>query len=277
MRFSKMEGCGNDYIYINCFEEKVEDPQGLAIAMSQRNFGVGADGLVLILPSQSADFRMRMFNLDGSEGEMCGNAVRCIGKYVYERGLTAETGLSLETLGGMKYLELQVTDGIVKMVTVDMGEPILDGTLIPVVHPSSPVIGKEIEVLGEVFQFTCVSMGNPHGVTFVQNVKDYPVERIGKIVENSIFFPNKTNVEFVEIIDRGHIQMRVWERGSGETLACGTGACAAAVAAILNGFCDRSIKVSLLGGELSIHWEEEDNHIYMSGPAAFSFDGLWLK
>ncbi|MEA5057015.1 MAG: diaminopimelate epimerase [Anaerotignum propionicum] len=278
MRFTKMEGCGNDYIYINCFEEVVEQPEKLAIAMSERHFGVGADGLVLIMPSEKADFRMRMFNLDGSEGEMCGNAVRCIGKYTYERGLTNKEEISLETAGGIKYLKCNIEKGIVKTVRVDMGEPILEAEKIPVKHETSPVIRKSIVINNNnEFQFTCVSMGNPHGVAFVEETENFPVQEYGKQVENNPAFPKKTNVEFVQLINRNHIKMRVWERGSGETLACGTGACASVVASILNGFCDREVKVSLLGGELTIHWNEENNHVYMTGPAAFSFDGVWLK
>lgn len=277
MRFTKMEGCGNDYIYINCFEEKVSQPEKLAIAMSERHFGIGADGLVLIMPSEKADFRMRMFNLDGSEGEMCGNAVRCIGKYVSERGLTKKQEISLETAGGIRYLVLHIESGIVKTVSVDMGEPILEAEKIPVIHESSPVTGKIIKVNGKEFAFTCVSMGNPHAVTFVEDTQAFPVEEYGKQVEGNALFPKKTNVEFVQIRTRNHINMRVWERGSGETLACGTGACGSVVASILNGFCDREVKVSLLGGELTINWNEEDNHVYMTGPAAFSFDGVWLR
>lgn len=277
MRFTKMEGCGNDYVYINCFEETVSQPEKLAIAMSERHFGVGADGLVLIMPSEKADFRMRMFNLDGSEGEMCGNAVRCIGKYVYERGLTKKENVSLETAGGIRYLALNIENGMVKTVGVDMGEPVLEAERIPVFHDVSPVIGKKIEIDGEELDFTCVSMGNPHVVTFVEDTKTFPVEAYGKQVEVNSIFPNKTNVEFVQVLNRNHINMRVWERGSGETLACGTGACASVVASILNGFCDREVKVSLIGGELTISWNKEDNHVYMSGPAAFSFDGVWLK
>lgn len=277
MRFTKMEGCGNDYIYINCFEEKVSQPEKLAIAMSERHFGIGADGLVLIMPSEKADFRMRMFNLDGSEGEMCGNAVRCIGKYVSERGLTKKQEISLETAGGIRYLVLHIESGIVKTVSVDMGEPVLQAEKIPVIHESSPVTGKIIKVNGKEFAFTCVSMGNPHAVTFVEDTQAFPVEKYGKQVEGNALFPKKTNVEFVQIRTRNHINMRVWERGSGETLACGTGACGSVVASILNGFCDREVKVSLLGGELTINWNEEDNHVYMTGPAAFSFDGVWLR
>ncbi|WP_352400486.1 diaminopimelate epimerase [Anaerotignum sp.] len=277
MRFTKMEGCGNDYIYINCFEENVEKPERLAVAMSERHFGVGGDGLVLIMPSNKADFRMRMFNLDGSEGEMCGNAVRCIGKYVYERGLTTKEQISLETAGGIRYLELCIENDVVKTVGVDMGEPILAAEKIPVVHGESPVVNKNIFIDGENLLCTCVSMGNPHAVAFVDDTKTFPVEHYGKKIECNSLFPNKTNVEFVQIISRSQINMRVWERGSGETLACGTGACASVVASILNGFCDREVKVSLLGGTLTIKWDAQDNHVYMSGPAAFSFDGVWLR
>ncbi|MFV0314877.1 MAG: diaminopimelate epimerase [Anaerotignum sp.] len=277
MRFTKMQGCGNDYVYINCFEEIVDEPEKLAIAMSERHFGVGADGLVLMMPSENADLRMRMFNLDGSEGEMCGNAVRCIGKYAFERGLVKKEQISLETAGGIRHLALNVVDGLVEAVTVDMGEPILEAEKIPVIHDVWPVIGKEIEVNGEKMSFTCVSVGNPHAVAFVEDTATFPVERYGKEVECNPLFPQKVNVEFVEVLSRNHINMRVWERGSGETLACGTGASASVVACILNGFCDREVKVSLLGGELTITWNEEDNHVYMSGSASFSFDGVWLK
>ncbi|MBQ8733202.1 MAG: diaminopimelate epimerase [Anaerotignum sp.] len=277
MRFTKMHGCGNDYIYINCFEEKVENPEKLAIAMSERHFGVGADGLVLIMPSEKGDFRMRMFNLDGSEGEMCGNAVRCIGKYVYERGLTEKKLIALETAGGMKYLDLNVVDGIVETVTVDMGEPILEASMIPVESEKHPVIGETVHILDTEYAFTCVSMGNPHGVTFVEGVKYFPVEKYGSVAEVHPMFPRKANIEFVEVVDDSHIKMRVWERGSGETWACGTGASASVVACILNGRTGRKVEVELIGGKLTIEWREADNHVYMTGPAAFSFDGVWLQ
>ncbi|MBO5148815.1 MAG: diaminopimelate epimerase [Anaerotignum sp.] len=277
MRFTKMHGCGNDYIYINCFEEKVENPEKLAIAMSERHFGVGADGLVLIMPSEKGDFRMRMFNLDGSEGEMCGNAVRCIGKYVYERGLTEKKLIALETAGGMKYLDLNVVDGIVETVTVDMGEPILEAAMIPVESEKHPVIGETVHILDTEYAFTCVSMGNPHGVTFVEGVKYFPVEKYGSVAEVHPMFPRKANIEFVEVVDDSHIKMRVWERGSGETWACGTGASASVVACILNGRTGRKVEVELIGGKLTIEWREADNHVYMTGPAAFSFDGVWLQ
>jgi len=277
MRFTKMQGCGNDYIYINCFEEKVENPEKLAIAMSERHFGVGSDGLVLIMPSETGDFRMRMFNLDGSEGKMCGNASRCVGKYVYERGLTDKTLVALETLGGMKYLDLHVEDGIVKSVTVDMGEPILEAAQIPVVSEKSPVIGETVQLLDKEFDFTCVSMGNPHAVAFVDNVKDFPLETYGKVSEIHPMYPEQVNTEFVEVINENYVKMRVWERGSGETWACGTGASAVAVACALNGKTGRKVDVELIGGTLTIEWKEEDNHVYMTGPAEFSFDGVWLQ
>lgn len=277
MRFTKMHGCGNDYIYINCFEEKVENPERLAIAMSERHFGVGSDGLVLIMPSEKGDFRMRMFNLDGSEGKMCGNASRCVGKYVYERNLTEKTLVALETLGGMKYLDLHVKDGVVESVTVDMGEPILEAAQIPVVSEKSPVIGEKVQLLDKTFDFTCVSMGNPHTIAFVDNVKDFPLETYGKVSEKHPMYPEQVNTEFVEVIDESHVKMRVWERGSGETWACGTGASAVAVACFLNGKTGRKVEVELIGGTLTIEWREEDNHVYMTGPAVFSFDGVWLQ
>ena len=277
MRFTKMQGCGNDYIYINCFKEKVENPEKLAIAMSERHFGVGSDGLVLIMPSEAADFRMRMFNLDGSEGKMCGNASRCVGKYVYERGLTEKTTVALETLGGIKILQLHVKDGIVESVTVDMGEPVLEAAEIPVLSDKHPVISETVEILDRKFDFTCVSMGNPHAVTFVENVMEYPIEKYGRVSECHPIFPDRVNTEFVEIVDDSHVKMRVWERGSGETWACGTGASATAVACVLNGKTDRKVDVELIGGTLTIEWNAEDNHVYMTGPAEFSFDGEWLR
>ena len=277
MRFTKMEGCGNDYIYINAMEEEVRNPEMLAVAMSERHFGIGADGLVLILDSDVADFRMRMFNLDGSEGEMCGNAVRCIAKYVYERGLTDKEEITLETLGGIKVLRLHIQNGVVIAVTADMGDPILAADKIPVRSEKEPVIGEKLHILDQDFAFTCVSMGNPHAVTFVEQVAQFPVEKYGSLAEIHPIFPKKANIEFAQVIDRTHLSMRVWERGSGETLACGTGACATLVAAVLNGLCERKVRIQLLGGTLEIEWREADNHIYMTGPARFSFDGVWLR
>lgn len=277
MRFTKMEGCGNDYIYINGFEEEVKYPDMLAVAMSERHFGVGADGLVLILPSEVADFRMRMFNMDGSEGEMCGNAVRCIGKYVYERGMTTKNVITLETLGGIKTLQLHIQNDIVIAVTADMGEPILEAAQIPVISDKMPVIGEKLQILDKTFDVTCVSMGNPHGVIFVDDTEHFEVEKYGKVAEVHPMFPKKANIEFAHVIDRTHMSMRVWERGSGETMACGTGASATLVAAVLNGLCDKKVRIQLLGGTLEIEWRESDNHVYMTGPARFSFDGVWLR
>ncbi|HCT65148.1 MAG TPA: diaminopimelate epimerase [Lachnospiraceae bacterium] len=276
MKFTKMQGCGNDYVYINCFEETVENPNELAISMSERHFGVGSDGLVLICPADDADFRMRMFNSDGSEAEMCGNAIRCVGKYVYDRGLTAKTTISVITLAGLKILELNLKDGVVDTVRVDMGEPILEAAQIPVVSEKQPVIGEEIKALDKTFNFTCVSMGNPHAVTYVDDVKNFQVEKYGSVIEIDNHFPRKVNVEFVEKISDNYLKMRVWERGAGETWACGTGTCATVVATVLNGMCNRTTEVELLGGNLTIEWNEENNHVYMTGPARYSFDGVWL-
>lgn len=276
MKFTKMQGCGNDYVYVNCFEETVENPNQLAIAMSERHFGVGSDGLVLICPADEADFRMRMFNSDGSEAEMCGNAIRCVGKYVYDRGLTTKTTISIITLAGLKILELNLKDGVVDTVRVDMGEPILTAEDIPVISEKQPVIGEEITALDKTFKFTCVSMGNPHAVTYVDDVKNFEVEKYGSVIEIDEHFPRKVNVEFVEKVSDNYLKMRVWERGAGETWACGTGTCATVVATVLNGMCSRTTEVQLLGGNLTIEWNEESNHVYMTGPARYSFDGVWL-
>ena len=246
--------------------------------MSDRHFGVGSDGLVLICPADNADFTMRMFNSDGSESEMCGNAIRCVGKYVYDRKLTDKTSISINTLAGIKYLELHIgNDGTVDTVTVDMGEPILEAEKIPVVSDKKPVIDEEIKILDKSFKFTCVSMGNPHAVTYVEDVKNFDVEKYGKVAEIDGHFPNRVNVEFVEKISDDFLRMRVWERGAGETWACGTGACATVVASILKGVCVRKTTVGLNGGDLIIEWKEENNRVYMTGPARYSFDGVWLK
>lgn len=277
MKFTKMNGCGNDYVYINCFEENIENPQKLAIEMSNRNFGVGSDGIILICPDEEADFRMRMFNADGSEAQMCGNGIRCVGKYVYDRGLTDKKRISVNTLAGIKYLDFEIENEKVKLVKVDMGEPILQAEKIPVINDVSPVIDKKIEACEKEFLFTCVSMGNPHAITFVDDTDSFDVEKYGKEIEVSPVFPERTNTEFVQLVSREHIKMRVWERGSGETLACGTGTCASVVACVLKGLTERKVKVDLLGGTLYIEWNEEDNHVYMTGPAEISFDGEWLK
>ena len=275
MRFTKMQGIGNDYIYVNCFEEFVRDPAALALRMSRQHFGVGADGLVLIEPSDVADFGMRIFNSDGSESEMCGNATRCIAKYVYERGLTDKTSISLMTGAGLKQLELRTRGGKVHSVRVDMGSPELNPRMVPVDLPGEIILGHRLEVGGMVYPIHCVSMGNPHCVIFVNDPDDVDLPSIGSLIENHRIFPNRTNVEFVTVKDRHHIRMRVWERGAGETMACGTGACAALVASVLTGRADRSAEIKLNGGVLQVEWSPEDNHVYKEGPAEFVFDGIW--
>lgn len=276
MKFTKMEGIGNDYVYVNCFEEKVDNPGQVSIKISDRHFGVGSDGLILIKPSDNADFTMDMYNSDGSQAEMCGNGIRCVAKYVYDYGLTDKTDISIETLAGIKYLKLNVIDGKVSEVTVNMGEPILKPELIPVSiddFDGDVVISHNIEVEDVTYKTTCVSMGNPHSVIFLDDLSKFPIETLGCIFEVHKYFPKKTNTEFAEILDRKTIKMRVWERGAGETLACGTGACATAVAAILNGLTDREVTLKLLGGDLKIRWDETDNNVYMTGPARVVFDG----
>lgn len=276
MNFTKMHGIGNDYIYINGFSEDVKNPEELAVAMSDRHTGIGGDGIVLILPSKIADFKMRMFNADGSEAEMCGNAIRCVGKYVYDKHLTDKKILSIETLAGIKVLDMIVEGDTVELVTVDMGEPILTPELIPVVAEGEPVKGLTITVEDKEFDFTCVSMGNPHAITFVDEITDEHVLGLGPKLEVHKAFPNKINVEFVKVIDDVTLEMRVWERGSGETLACGTGACATLVASVLNGKVKRKAAVNLLGGQLIIEWDEATNHVFMSGPAETVFTGELL-
>ena len=277
MKFTKMQGIGNDYVYVDCTRERIPDPAALARKISDRHFGVGSDGLVLILPGERADFRMRMFNADGSEAEMCGNASRCVGKYVYERGLTDKTELTLETGAGIRPLRLNLREGRVESVRVDMGAPELRPEAIPV-NPAltdgrSPIRAFPLEVEGRVFSVTCVSMGNPHCVIFQDEVETWPLEIWGPRFENHPLFPRRTNTEFARIIDREHIRMRVWERGSGETLACGTGACATLAAAVLNGLTERRAFLELNGGELEICWDEGTGHVLMTGPAEFVFDG----
>ena len=275
MKFTKMHGIGNDYIYVNGFEEKIENPTEFAIKYSDRHKGIGSDGLVLILPSTYCDFRMQMLNADGSEAEMCGNASRCIGKFVYEKGLTDKTNLTLETLSGIKKLELFLDkENKVESVTVDMGEPVLEAGRIPVIAENSPVMNEMVQFsASSQYRITCVSMGNPHAVIFTKNIAKLNLPKTGSLIENASIFPNKTNVEFIEIISSNRFKMRVWERGSGETQACGTGACAAVVAGILNGFCDRRTTVELLGGELEIEWNAFDNHVYLTGGATTIFEG----
>ena len=280
IKFTKMEGLGNDYVYVDCTKQDIENASNLAKIISDRHFGVGSDGLILIKSSKKADFRMQMFNSDGTEAEMCGNGIRCVGKFVYDKGLTDKTTLKIETLAGIKVLNLNVEGGKVKTVKVDMGEPILDYKLIPAkdgkVYKSKDGIKfykVNIDIEGNLKELTCVSMGNPHGVDFANNVEKLKVEKYGPIIEVDNHFPNKVNVEFIEILDKHNIKMRVWERGAGETLACGTGACASVVASFLNGYTERNVTVELLGGKLEIEWNKEDNHVYMTGPAKTVFEG----
>lgn len=274
MKFTKMQGLGNDYVYVNCFEEKIENPPAVARYVSDRHFGIGSDGLIMINPSEVADFEMEMYNADGSRGEMCGNGIRCVAKYVYDYGLTDKTQISVETLGGIKYLDLTVEDGKVVLVKVDMGKPELKSDLIPIISENEKVIDEPIEVDGKVYHMTGVSMGNPHTVIYVDDVKNMDLEKIGPKFENHERFPKRINTEFVHCIDRNTVEMRVWERGSGETLACGTGACAVAVASILNNLTDTRVTVKLLGGDLQIEWDREKDHVFMTGPATVVFDGV---
>ena len=276
LTFSKMHGIGNDYIYINCFQETVTDPEKLSIFMSNVRFGVGSDGLVLILPSEVADFRMRIFNADGSEAMMCGNATRCVGKYVYEHGMTDKTEVSLETNSGIKYLTLYVNEATNKVdaVKVDMGKAILKPAEIPVADDGDRFIAKPVVVDGVSYDMTCVSMGNPHAVVFLPEIDSLDLEKMGPYFEHHPLFPNRVNTEFIRVIDDHTLQMRVWERGSGETFACGTGACAAAVASVLNGYCKREqeILIHLRGGDLRIIYHNDES-VTMIGPATFIFEG----
>jgi diaminopimelate epimerase len=273
LKFTKMHGAGNDYIYINGFEQDIKDKSAAAIKLSNRNFGIGSDGLVFILPSSVADFRMQMFNSDGSEAEMCGNASRCVGKYVFDNNMTGKTEIALETKAGIKYISLLDGDAISRKATVDMGEPILDSTLVPVNITGNPVLNQPLEIDGHEWKITCVSMGNPHAVVFMQGIDKLNLPVLGPKFEKHAVFPKKTNTEFIEVVDRKTLNMRVWERGAGETLACGTGACAATVAAILNEYTGRQVLIHLLGGDLEIEWRESNNHVYMTGYAVTSFEG----
>ena len=276
MKFTKMQGIGNDYVYVNCLQETIENPSELAKKISDRHYGVGSDGLIMINPSDKADFEMEMYNADGSRGEMCGNGIRCVAKYVYDYGLTDKTSISVETLAGIKYLDLTVEDGKVVLVKVDMGKPMLRPEEVPVVSEKEEVIDEPITVDGQEYRMTCVSMGNPHAVVFIdQDVKEFPLETVGVKFENHERFPKRVNTEFVNVLDRHTAQMRVWERGSGETLACGTRACAVAVACALNGLTEDEVTVKLLGGDLQIKWDREKNTVYMTGPAEVVFDGEW--
>lgn len=274
LKFTKMQGLGNDYVYMDCTEIGVPDNViSLAQFLSNRHFGVGSDGLILICASTICDFRMRMFNQDGSEAQMCGNGIRCVGKFVYDKGLTTKKEITIETLAGAKRLKLQVENDKVQEVEVDMGEPIFEASRIPVVAQDSPTMKLKLQAEEREFVCSCVSMGNPHAVTIVETLEDFEVEKYGRKLEVDSHFPEKANIEFVKVLDKSTIQMRVWERGSGETFACGTGACAVAVACHFNGLTNNEVTVKLLGGDLNIRWSKEDNHVYMTGPAVTVFEG----
>lgn len=276
MKFTKMHGCGNDYVYVNLFEENIEDAPALSIKVSDRHFGIGSDGLITIGPSDVADFRMRIYNADGSEAEMCGNGIRCVAKYVYDHKLTDKTEISVESGAGIKYLTLFVENGKVAQVRVDMGEPILNPKEIPVLADGDRVVDQPISVGGREWKMTCVSMGNPHAVVFVEDVASFEIEKYGPDFERHSLFPKRTNTEFVQLISREEIAMRVWERGSNETWACGTGTCACVMACILNGYTDNKVLVHLRGGDLTIEYDPDTNHIFMTGPATEVFQGEWV-
>ena len=273
MKFTKMQGIGNDYVYVNCFREQVENPSQVAIKVSDRHFGIGSDGLILIKPSDVADFEMEMYNADGSQGAMCGNGIRCVAKYVYDYHLTDKTSISVNTKSGIKYLDLTVEDGKVKEVKVNMGAPILNTAEIPMIYGKEQVIAQPLNINQNLYEVTAVSMGNPHVIVYMEDVKNLKIEEVGPYFEKSSVFPESVNTEFVRVIDRNTVEMRVWERGSGETLACGTGACAVAVACILNGYTEDQVTVKLLGGDLKIFWDREADLVYMTGPAEVVFDG----
>ena len=275
IKFTKMHGCGNDYVYINGFTEKIPQEQkpDFVRYVSDRHFGIGSDGAIFINPAKEANFEMEMYNADGSRSEMCGNGMRCVGKYVYDYGLTDKTEFSVVSAGKMKYLTLTIEDGKAVQIRVNMGEPILAPAEIPVVAETTPVMNEPITVLDKEYEMTCVSMGNPHAVVFVDDTASFPVNEIGPFFEKHEKFPNRTNTEFVQVVDRNHINMRVYERGTGETLACGTGCCASVVACILNGLTDDTVYVNVLGGTVLIEWNRTENLVYMTGPAVTVFDG----
>ncbi|MCI7322147.1 MAG: diaminopimelate epimerase [Lachnospiraceae bacterium] len=275
MKFTKMHGCGNDYVYVNLFEEKIKDPAALSIKVSDRHFGIGSDGLITIGPSEQADFRMRIYNADGSEAEMCGNGIRCVAKYVYDHHMTDQKEISVETGAGVKTLQLTVEDGKVTMVRVDMGQPVLEPDQIPVKASGDRVVDEPITAGGKEWRMTCVSMGNPHAVVFVDDVADFALETYGPAFENHERFPKRINTEFVQVISRKEVSMRVWERGSAETFACGTGTCATVMACILNDRTDNQVLVHLRGGDLQIEYDSESRHIFMTGPAIEVFEGQW--
>jgi diaminopimelate epimerase len=273
MKFTKLQGCGNDYVYVDCTKELINNIPETAIKVSDRHFGVGSDGLILIKSSDKADFMMDMYNNDGSRGKMCGNGIRCVAKFVYDKGLTDKTRLRIETLSGIKELDLTVENGEVTWVTVDMGRPITEPSMIPAVSDKKIMLKEPISVSGQLYEITCVSMGNPHAVVFVDDTDSLPLSTIGPNFEHHEIFPERVNTEFIQVLDRRHIKMRVWERGSGETLACGTGACASVIACIKNGYTEHEVTVSLLGGELKIRYDEKADTVYMTGPAVKVFEG----
>jgi len=276
MRFTKMQGAGNDYIYVDCFSNSMpHDPAGLSRAISDRHFGVGADGLILICTSNKADARMRMFNADGSEAEMCGNGIRCLAKYLYDHGIVRKPALTVETGRGILSLDLEFQGGAVSQVCVDMGEPILQAARIPTLLPGDPWIDGPLSVGDRTFKVSCVSMGNPHCIIYVDELTDALVQGLGPQIERHAAFPRRTNVEFVRVNGPEDVTVRVWERGSGETLACGTGACAVAVVSVLTGRTQRKVTAHLPGGDLKLHWSERDNHVYLTGPAVEVFSGDW--
>lgn len=273
MKFTKMHGIGNDYVYVDCTREEIQNPGETARFVSDRHFGIGSDGLILIKNSDTADFRMDMYNSDGSQGEMCGNGIRCVGKFVYDKGLTDKTDITVISAGSVKYLTLIVKEDKVEQVKVNMGAPELKAALVPVISENERAINEPICVQGKDYKMTCVSMGNPHAVVYLDDMDSLAIEEIGPYFENHERFPRRTNTEFVKVIDRNTVQMRVWERGTGETLACGTGACAVAVACVLNGLTEETVTVKLLGGDLVITWDREADVVYMTGPAATVFEG----
>ena len=273
MKFTKMQGIGNDYVYVDCFQETVENPGEVAKIVSDRHFGIGSDGLILIKPSDVADFEMDMYNSDGSRGAMCGNGIRCVAKYVYDYGLTDKTSITVNTASGIKYLDLTIENGKAVQIRVNMGTPILEASKIPVISEKEKVIDEPIVAGEKEYRITAVSMGNPHAVTYIDDVKGLDIEKIGPQFEHHSIFPDRVNTEFVKVLDRNTVEMRVWERGAGETLACGTGACAVAVASIINGYTEDEVTVKLLGGDLTIYWDRKENLVYMTGPAEVVFDG----
>lgn len=273
MEFVKMEGCGNDYVYVNGFNTKIDNPNKLSEIVSDRHFGIGSDGLIVINPSEVADFKMSMYNADGSEGKMCGNGIRCVAKYVYDYKMTDKEVITVETLAGIKTLKLNVENGKVKTVRVNMGSPIINAKDVPVISDKEKVINEPVVIDSKEYGITCVSMGNPHAITFVDDTDNLKIEKIGPGFEKNEIFPDRVNTEFIQIIDRKTIKMRVWERGSGETLACGTGACASVVACVLNNLTDNKVTVKLLGGDLKIEYDTDENTVYMTGPARIAFTG----